>query len=274
MKHTLMIITLLVALVAAAHAQFGSGIVYDPTQGAHAIQQIQQFEQQIQKAEQIYTTALQTRNTVVAAYNLAHQLSTAPPQLYQRYVTPWTSWNTVAAGNTYGNTPDWLQAANTGKTVTRGFEAVTLGQAPRYPQYGNLNAQSQQILATQGATSDLNSGITQSNLQTLGTMRANSQQRAADIQKLELQTYSTDPEQQTYMATFQRINQAVLMQLRSQQEANEIVQAIALQQIVAQKQQQDALNAALQDAATYQQQYNATVTPLLSGFGETMRQTH
>ena len=53
-----------------AFAQFGSGIVYDPSQSAHAIQQIQQFnqqiykaEQQIQKAEQIYTTALQTRNS-------------------------------------------------------------------------------------------------------------------------------------------------------------------------------------------------------------------
>ena len=28
--------------VLPAHAQFGSGIVYDPTQSAHAIQQIQQ----------------------------------------------------------------------------------------------------------------------------------------------------------------------------------------------------------------------------------------
>ncbi len=88
-------ITLITALGLAflstqAFAQFGSGIVYDPTQGAHAIQQIQQFdqqiqkaEQQIQKAEQIYTTALQTRNTIVSAYNLAHQLSMAPQQLYQ-----------------------------------------------------------------------------------------------------------------------------------------------------------------------------------------------
>ena len=79
MKHIFATIVLLASAATTAHAQFGSGIVYDPTQGAHAIQQIQQFEQQIQKAEQqiqkaeqIYTTALQTRNTIVAAYNLAH----------------------------------------------------------------------------------------------------------------------------------------------------------------------------------------------------------
>ena len=32
-----------------AHAQFGSGIVYDPTQSAHAIRQILQGEQQLEK---------------------------------------------------------------------------------------------------------------------------------------------------------------------------------------------------------------------------------
>jgi hypothetical protein len=281
MKHIFATIVLLASAVTTAYAQFGSGIVYDPTQGAHAIQQIQQFEQQIQKAEQqiqkaeqIYTTALQTRNTVVAAYNLAHQLSTAPQQLYQRYVTPWTNWHTVVAVNSYGNTPALLEAINSGINSVAGLEAVSLGQVPRYPLYGNLNTQSQQLVAAQGATSDLSVGIMQANLQTLGTMRANSQQRAADIQKLDSQTYSSDPAQQTYMSTFQRINQATLMQVHAQQDANQIAQAVALQQIVAQKQQQDTLNAAFQDAASYQQQYNSTVVPLLSGFGATLSQAH
>jgi hypothetical protein len=281
MKHIFATIVLLASAATTAHAQFGSGIVYDPTQGAHAIQQIQQFEQQIQKAEQqiqkaeqIYTTALQTRNTIVSAYNLAHQLSMAPQQLYQHYTTPWTHWNTVVAVNSYGNTPALLQAINSGINSVAGLEAVSLGQAPRYPLYGNLSTPSQQIVAAQGATSDLNVGIMQANLQTLGTMRANSQQRASDIQKLESQTYSSDPAQQTYMATFQRINQATLMQLHAQQDANQITQAIALQQVVAQKQQQDALNSAFQDAAGYQQQYNSIVAPLLSGFGATLSQTH
>src|SRR5215469_6018779 len=203
----------IIVLGSHAFAQFGSGVVYDPTQSAHAIQQIQQFnqqiykaEQQIQKAEQIYTTALQTRNTVVSAYNLSRQLSIAPHLLYQRFVTPWTNWNTVVAVSTYGNTPALLQAINSGIGAVQGLEAVTLGQPPRYPLYGSLSAQSQQFISAQGATSDLSLGIMQANLQTLGTMRADSQKRAADIQTLELQTYSTDPNQQTYMSTMQRIN--------------------------------------------------------------------
>jgi hypothetical protein len=91
---------------------------------------------------------------------------------------------------------------------------------------------------------------------------------------MESETYSNDPAQHTDMATLQRINQATLMQLRAQQDANQIAQAAALQQIVSQKQQQDALKAAFQDASEYQQQYNSTVQPLTSGFGNSMSQTH
>jgi hypothetical protein len=43
------IFVLAVASAPLAQAQFGSGIVYDPTQSAHAIQQIQQNESQLQK---------------------------------------------------------------------------------------------------------------------------------------------------------------------------------------------------------------------------------
>ncbi len=48
------VLTFIVVLGAqAAHAQFGSGIVYDPTQSAHAIQQIEQGVQGLQRGEQI-----------------------------------------------------------------------------------------------------------------------------------------------------------------------------------------------------------------------------
>ena len=43
------VFALMTALAPTAHAQFGSGIVYDPTQSAHAVQEIEQGEQQLQK---------------------------------------------------------------------------------------------------------------------------------------------------------------------------------------------------------------------------------
>ena len=59
------------------------------------------------------------------------------------------------------------------------------------------------------------------------------------------------------MATLQRINQALLLQLRTQQDANQINANLALQQMVAQKQQQDALKAGFLDAGNFKSTYQA-----------------
>src|ERR1700722_18557358 len=44
-----LIFTAVTIVAPCAHAQFGSGVVYDPTQSGHAIVQISQGEQQLQK---------------------------------------------------------------------------------------------------------------------------------------------------------------------------------------------------------------------------------
>src|SRR2546422_1185993 len=60
-----------------------------------------------------------------------------------------------------------------------------------------------------------------------------------------------------FRSELQRINQALLLQLRTQQDANQINANLALQQIVAQKQQQDAMKSAFRDSAGYESYYNA-----------------
>ena len=83
-----------------AHAQFGSGIVYDPTQSRHAFTQIENEgkslenqAQQIENGQQIFTntlkiasTAIQTYNTVQQQYNLYHEMILAPQMLYSRFL--------------------------------------------------------------------------------------------------------------------------------------------------------------------------------------------
>jgi len=98
------------------------------------------------------------------------------------------------------------------------------------------------------------------NLQVLGTIRANQTARQTDIANLETASQTQDPTQQTVMATLQRINQALLLQLRTQQDANQINANLALQQMVAQKQQQDAMKSAFRDSAGYEAYYNANIT--------------
>ena len=205
-----------------AHAQLGSGIVFDPTQSLHAISQISQASQRIEQAQQLYTTTMQTRDTIISTYNLAQQMANLPSLLYQQYLTPWANWTNVNAVNTYGNVQGWVNAVNNGSSVSSGYQAATINTVAKYPQYGSLDSESQQLVAAQGATSNLSDGITQSNLQTLGVIRANSEARETDIQQLQSETYSSDPSEHTDMATLQRINQATLMKLRAQQDANQI----------------------------------------------------
>ncbi len=254
----------LLAGATAAHAQFGSGIVYDPTQSAHAIEQIEQ-------GQNIFTNTVKLADNAIATYNLVHQMSLAPQSLYQPYLSPSTYWTALnQAANTYGNSQQWMNSANTGAGAQYAYQQASIPHTTVLPQYSSLSTSGQQQIAAEGATSDLNDAVTASSLQTLGTIRANEQKREADIEALEAASHSTDPAQQTDMATMQRMNQALLLQLRTQQEANQINETLALQQIVAEKQQQDALKAGFQDASSYSSTYQTDVAPAYNGTAQAL----
>jgi hypothetical protein len=266
MKHLFLKIALIVSIVVpvAARAQFGSGVVFDPTQSAHAVQQIEQ-------GQNIFTNSVKLADNAISTYNLAHQMSMSPQSLYQPFMSFSSVWMMVnQAANTYGNSQSWTNSANTGVNASYAYQQASVPRTGQLNGYGNLSLSGQQQIAAQGATVDLNDSVTASNIQTLGTIRTNSQQRQADINALQAATQSADPAQHTEMATLQRINQALILQLMAQQEANQISQAYALQQIVAQKQQQDALKATFQQANQFQSGYNA-VAPSYAGAAAAMR---
>jgi hypothetical protein len=249
---------------AIAHAQFGSGVVYDPTQSAHALQQIEQ-------GQNIFTNSVKLADNAIATYNLAHQMAMSPQSLYQPFMSFSSVWMMVnQAANTYGNSQQWTNSANTGVNASFGYQQASVPRTGQLNGYGKLSTSGQQQISAQGATADLSDSVTTSNIQTLGTIRTNSQQRQADINALAAATNSTDPTQQTELATLQRINRALILQLVAQQEANQISQAYALQQIVAQKQQQDALKTSFQQANQFQTGYNA-VAPSFAGAAAAMR---
>lgn len=241
--------------VLPAHAQFGSGVVYDPTQSAHAIQQIGQ-------ANQLYTTTVATARNVIADYNLALRMASLPQSLYWSYSNlgnqEWFAL--IHSANTYGNSAAWVNTAATGYGAPNATIAASIPVTGRIPGYASLNIEGQQTIAAQGATVDLSESVDSSNLGTLGAIRAASAQRGADISALEAASHSSDPAQHTEMATLQRINQALLIQLRTQQETNEILQAQALQELIGQKVQQDNLKSLFVTANGYQQNFE-TVTP-------------
>ena len=250
-----------IAATLPAHAQFGSGIVFDPTQSAHAIQQIAQ-------ASQLYTTTVNTMQNVIGAYNLARQMASLPETLYTTYSTlGQQQWATlVQPANTYSNSSVWMNAATTGYGAAAATQSASINTTGRIAGYSSLSPQGQQEIAAQGATVDLANAVNATSLETVGAIRSASAQREADIAQLEAASHSSDPSQHTEMATLQRINQALLIELRSQQETNQILEANALQQLVGQKVQQDNLKSLFQTGNTYQQSFN-TVTPQQSSAG-------
>lgn len=248
------------ALVAAtvgvlpAYGQFGSGVVYDPTQSAHAIEQIQQ-------GQNIFTNSVKLADNAIATYNLAHQMALAPQTLYQPFLSPSTYWMALnRSANTYGNSQQWTNSVNTGTGASIAYQQASVPRTGQINGYSNLSTLGQQQIAAQGATADLNDTVTASNMQTLGTIRSNSQQRQTDINALINASQSADPTQHTEMATLQRINKALIILIQEQQEANQITQAYTLQQIVGQKVQQDNLKSLFQTGNNYQQNFN-TYTP-------------
>jgi len=268
-------------LVPMAHAQFGSGIVYDPTQSAHALQQIEHETQELNdwtqhllKESQIYTTAVQTRSQIVTMYNLAYQMSKMPQNLEARYKADWAQWSSLAAPpNAYGTSSALVNALNFGglPQAQQGYNSAYV-QAQSYPSgnYSSLDSRTQATVANQYATSELAQTTTTNTLSTLGTIRTNEQAFAAKLMNLDSDTFSTDPAQQTQNALLGKINSATLLQIHSQQDTNQLLAASIQQQLIAQKQQIDAQNRALNNSVYFQQNFPTTMQYVNNGVSDSM----
>jgi len=273
-----------------AHAQFGSGVVFDPTQAGHAVTQIENEErsianeaQQIEQGQQIFTntvkiatTALQAYNVAKQQYELAHEMILAPRMLYARFLSPTSDLMMLQQiSNTYGNSMGWLNSANTGNGAAVAYQQVSVPRTANIvPGYTTVSFAGQQQIAAQGATVDIGDSVMTNNLQVLGTIRANQTARQVDIANLEAATQTQDVSQQTIMAELQRINQTLLLELRTQQDANQINANLALQQIIAQKQQQDAMKSAFRDSAGYESYYNSNITTTSGGASNLLTQAY
>jgi hypothetical protein len=289
-KSFLSVLALLVVLgTQAAHAQFGSGIVYDPTQSAHAIQQLSQgeqelqhwatelqnWEQHLQKEEQIYTTAYQTMNQVIAAYNLAYQMSRMPQNLAARYKSDFSQWAnlsnpSLAGSNTSGITSAWLTALDLGNP-TRAASAYS--GAVIQVKSGSLSSQDSTTQATiqnQYASSQIGQSNVTNLLSTLGTIRSDSQTFQQKLANLESDTYSTDSSLQTEVGVLAKINAATMLQIHSQQDTNQILAAAAAQQALDAKEKLDERNRLINQAIDFQQNFSTTMQNVTGGVSDSI----
>ncbi len=255
--------TLLSMLAPAAHAQW---TVFDPANYANAVQEFY-------KLQQAYTTAVQTRDQIITAYNLAYQMSQMPQNLAARYRSDFAQWTNVSAPNTFGNTSAWMNALNIGgsSSALQAYNSAVV-QVQKYPagSYSSLDTNTQATIANQYATSELAQGTTTSTLATLGTIRSNSEAFSQKLANLESDTYSIDPSQQTQNALLGKINSATLLQIHSQQDTNQLLAASVEQQLIAQKQQIDAQNRAINNAIYFQRNFPTTMQNITSGVSDSI----
>ena len=252
MKRLALSAALAVAASVPAHAQFGWSVTFDPTQAAHVLSQIAQ-------AEKTYTTTFQTTENVINAYNLAKRMASAPSSLYTSYGSGLPSWVPMLPNqDTYGNTGGYLSSVNkyTGQ-ATSAIQNASVARVAQLSGYEKLTANSQKAVAAQAATLDLGDSVAATNLQAVGTIRNNQTVRQTEIATLEAASHSLDPNQQTEMAALQRINQALLLLLRTQQDQSQLSQGQTLQGMVQQKQQQDELKMLFQASQGYEANFNS-----------------
>lgn len=268
---------LLLALAPVAHAQFGSGIVFDPTQSAHAIEQIEQGVQSLQTAEQIYTTAYTTMNQVIAAYNLAYQMSRMPQNLAARYQSDfsmWTNFSSASAPDTYGNTSAWINALDLGNP-TRAVSAYNSAVIPlqSYPG-GALSSQdaiTQAAIKNQYASSEIGQATLTNSLSTLGVIRSDSETFQQKLANLESDTYSSDPSQQTSNALLGKINSATMLQIHSQQDTNQILSTFAAQQALDAKERLDERNRLINESIYFQQNFPNVMQQVTGGITDAIQ---
>jgi hypothetical protein len=248
----------------AAHAQF---TVFDPTNYANALNEYAQLQQ-------MYTTANQTRDQIISAYNLAFQMSRMPQNLATRYKSDFSQWSNLNAPNSYDNTSAWIDSLNLG-SPSRAAAAYTSAvvQLEQFPSnsLATLDADSQATIKNQYATSELGQATITNSLSALGAVRSSSQAFSQKLSNLESDTYSTSPDQQTEMAVLGKINTAAVLGLHTQQDTNQILAASVAQQTLNEKQRLDEQNRLINQAIHFQQNFTATMQRVSSGVSAAMK---
>jgi hypothetical protein len=236
MKKRILGVVLIIGLcVGTASAQFG-GIVYDPTNYANAVLRYNQLVQQLAQLRQTYTQILQQ-------YNLALQMSKNLQNMPARYRAQFSQWRNVVAPNTYGNTGMWVNGMNTGvtNTVNTGYQQAT---TPLLQYNGQvLNAMTPDELnrvKSQYASVQLSDGSNVTAMAAIGAIRDNAQTIQNQINNLEQDSLSGDPNLNTEVSVLNKINAANVLTLRTLQDSNKLLVSLLEQNVVAAKQQREA----------------------------------
>ena len=249
-----------------ASAQFGFGIVYDPTNYANALLRYSQLVQQLNQLRATY-------GQILNQYNLALQMSRNIPNMASRYAATWAPWRYANAQDVYGNTTTWINGVNSGllPTVLSGYQKATNTFQTYTPALlSSMPPSEVQRLQSDAATIELVDGAAQSAMQTVGAIRANAFSATNAISKVQNDSFSNNPNLNTEVSVLNKVNATNVLALQNAQDTNKLLVALLEQQTILSKQARDAatniansdINRRLNSAGLSQQ--------LAGGIGQTL----
>jgi hypothetical protein len=233
MKRRILVFVLAIGLaVGTASAQFGSGIVYDPTNYQNALLRYSQLQQHLVELQKTYMQ-------VLAQYNLAMQMSRNIKNMPARYHALFSQWRNGSALNTFGNTLGWINGVNTG-TLANGYQRATTDLLLYRPDYlASMDVDEMSRVRSQYASVELSDGANMTAMATLGAIRGNASNLELQMGNLENDSFSSDADLNSEVSVLNKINAAGVLTLRSVQDTNKLLASLLEIQTILAKQQRE-----------------------------------
>lgn len=262
----LLVIAALLIVPRVSRAQFGSGIVYDPTNYGNALLRYAKLQQQLVQLEQTY-------QQVWNHYQLALRMAQNIQNMQARYRAVFSQWRTFTANDLYGNTTGWVGAVNGAgaQAVGPAYQQATIPFLT-YSQadLNAINPADAENLKSAYASLELADGANVSALTTVGNIRANAPTVQQQIANLEQDSLSGDPDLNTEVGVLNKINASNVLTLRTLQDANNLRVAALEQQVLQAKQQRDTDTANLNFAIQMRQQVTQNLAPFNSNLSQSL----
>lgn len=263
------VVLVLVLCVGTASAQFGSGIVYDPTNYQNALLRYYQLQQHLIQLQQNVAK-------VTAHLNLALQMAQFVKNMPARYRAVFSQWRNVTSLNTFGNTSSWISGINSGllPNINLGYQRSTTQLLPYSPdELSGMNASELSRVQSQYASVELADGANMNAMATIGSIRGNADSVQTQIANLEQDSFSDDPGLNTEVSVLNKINAAGVLTLRTLQDSNKLLASLLEQQTILAKQQREVttntINAEIERQASLagnMAQVTSTMTDSLQNF--------
>jgi hypothetical protein len=236
MKRKILLCLLVGALgVGTASAQFGSGIVYDPTNYANAVLRYHLLEQHLLELQKTYTQ-------ITSQLNLAMQMATFIRNMPARYRALFSQWRNVASLNTFGNTGLWVTGINSGlfPTINTGYQKATAPLSQYNPnELSGMNPAELARVESQYASVELADGANMNAMATIGSIRGDAGSVQTQIANLQNDSFSGDSDLNSEVSVLNKINAANVLTLETVQDSNKLLASLLEQQTILAKQQRD-----------------------------------